>query len=244
MAMTALVVLVRGVHSLLEPQAYQDLMEDSLLQGLTFLVSFVSLLGTGFGFVLASFERMAKQMEEMASLDGMTGCLNRSTTDALLAHSLERGRRDGAPVAFALFDLDHFKLINDRHGHRAGDDALRAVVRVVKARLRGADVLGRMGGEEFGLILPGTDAPGAQRLVDDMRRSIEQLALRDDQGRALALTVSAGVAVAASNQKLGADRLFALADQALYRAKDAGRNCVMVWSEMPLPPARPEVDRA
>jgi len=244
MAMTALVVLVRGVHSLLEPQAYQDLMEDSLLQGLTFLVSFVSLLGTGFGFVLASFERMAKQMEEMASLDGMTGCLNRSTTDALLAHSLERGRRDGAPVAFALFDLDHFKLINDRHGHRAGDDALRAVVRVVKARLRGADVLGRMGGEEFGLILPGTDAPGAQRLVDDMRRSIEQLALRDDQGRALALTVSAGVAVAASNQKLGAERLFALADQALYRAKDAGRNCVMVWSEMPLPPARPEVDRA
>lgn len=230
LATAVLVLLLRGVHALVQPQDYDNLMQASLGQGLTFLISFISLLGTGFGFVLASFERMARQMEEMASMDGMTGCLNRSTTDTLLAHSLERGRREGAPVAFALLDLDHFKQINDRHGHRAGDDALRAVVQAVKARLRGADVLGRMGGEEFGLILPATDAPGAQRLVDDVRRSIEQLSLRDAQGRVVALTVSAGVAVAASNQDIGAERLYALADQALYRAKDEGRNRVQVWN--------------
>jgi diguanylate cyclase (GGDEF)-like protein len=226
MLLASLALLLRGVHALLRPDEYQQLLQASLGQGLTFLVSFVSLLGAGFGFVLACFERVAQRMQELAALDGLTGCYNRSSTDALLAHILERGRRDGAPVAFALMDLDHFKQINDRHGHRAGDAALRAFVAEVQSRLRGSDVLGRMGGEEFGIILPATDAPGATRLIEEVRRAVETLCLDDAQGGSFCVTVSAGIAVAASDSGLTADRLYAQADAALYRAKDSGRNCV------------------
>ncbi len=237
LALAAGALCVRGIHAMLVPQDYDHLLQSSLGQGLTFLVSFISLLGTGFGFVLACFERSTRRMEEMATTDGMTACLNRSATDALLAHSLERGRRDGAPVAFALLDLDFFKQINDRHGHGAGDDALRTFAEVVRKRLRGSDVLGRMGGEEFGLILPATDAPGAQRLVDDIRRAVEGLSLRGRDGQAIQLTVSAGIAVAASDSGLSADQLCARADRALYRAKDGGRNCVQLWQDPGLTPA-------
>jgi diguanylate cyclase (GGDEF)-like protein len=235
MALAAAALLVRGVHALQQPADYQELLQASLGQGLTFLVSFVSLLGAGFGFVLASFERVARRMEELATLDGLTGCLNRSTTDTLLAHSLERGRRDGAPLAFALLDLDHFKQINDRHGHGAGDAALRAFAAEVRTRLRSSDVLGRMGGEEFGIVLPGTDAAGAARLIDDVRRAVADLCLDDAEGGRFCLTVSAGIAVAASDSGLTASRLYALADAALYRAKDSGRNCVRVSEGGPLP---------
>lgn len=226
LALAAATLAWRSIHALAHPEQYQDVLQPNAVQGLTFLVSFLGLLGAGFGFVLASFERLALRMEEMATLDGLTGCLNRSTTDRLLAHNLERGRREGSPLAFALLDLDHFKQINDRHGHRAGDDALCAVVQAIRQRLRAADVLGRMGGEEFGLVLPMTDEPGALRLLDEVREAIARLALQDAQGQPISLSVSAGVAVAAVGSGLSADQLYLLADQALYRAKHGGRNCV------------------
>ena len=227
-------MLFRFVHASLAPEQYTDLLQPSMGQGLTFMLSFIALLGSGFGFVLASFERMALHLEELASLDGMTGCLNRSTTDSLLEHNLERSRREGSPLAFALIDLDHFKQINDRHGHRAGDAALRAVVQTIRSRLRKSDVLGRMGGEEFGLILPATDAPGAQRLLDEVRRSVEQLdTQRDAQGQQIRLTLSAGVAAVASDAIVDADRLYGRADEALYRAKGSGRNRVCLWTPQP-----------
>lgn len=226
LTLSAFTLAWRSLHALIAPQQYQDLLQPNPVQGLTFLVSFLGLLGAGFGFVLAGFERLALRMEEMATLDGLTGCLNRSTTDRLLAHNLERGRREGSPLAFALLDLDHFKQINDRHGHRAGDEALCAVVQAIRQRLRAADVLGRMGGEEFGLVLPMTDEPGALRLLDEVRDAIARLVLQDAHGQPIGLSVSAGVAVATVGSGLTAERIYVLADQALYRAKHEGRNCV------------------
>lgn len=222
-------LVFRGVHAWTQPGDYGELLQSSLGQGLTFLFSFICLLGAGFGFVLASFERTASRMEDMATTDGLTGCINRSTTDALLAHSLERGRRDGAPVAFALLDLDLFKQVNDNHGHRAGDAALKAITAEIRQRLRGSDVLGRMGGEEFGLVLPATDAPGAMRLLEQVRAAVEGLRLSDEQGRPFALTISGGVAVAASDSHISGDELYMLADRALYEAKHAGRNCIRLY---------------
>jgi diguanylate cyclase (GGDEF)-like protein len=231
MALAAGAMLFRFFHALWAPEQYESLPQSSLSHGLTFLICFVALLGTGSGFVLASFERMAQRMEELASLDGMNGCLNRSTTDALLEHNLARSRREGSPLAFALIDLDHFKQINDRYGHRAGDAALKAVVQVIRTRLRKADVLGRVGGEEFGLILPASDAPGAQRLLEDVRRAIEQLdTQRDSAGQPIRLTMSAGIAAVASDSPADADRLYARADEALYQAKGSGRNRVCLWT--------------
>ena len=229
MALAVLALLVRAVHALLQPDEYGALMQASLGQGLTFLVAFVCLLGAGFGFVLAVFERVASQMEEMATRDGLTGCWNRSTTDALLAHELQRAHRAGTPVAFVLLDLDHFKQVNDRHGHRTGDSVLRAFAGAVRRRLRASDVFGRTGGEEFGLVLPDTDVAGARWLVEAVRREVEALQLADDNGAPVQVTVSAGVAVADASSRLSGDRLYGQADQSLYEAKRAGRNRVEVY---------------
>jgi len=228
MALACAVHLLRAAHAWLVPDDYTDLMQASLGQGLTFLMAFMCLMGAGFGFVLAVFERVAAQMEEMATHDGLTGCFNRSTTDAMLSHELQRARRMGLPVAFVLLDLDHFKLVNDRHGHRTGDLVLRGFAAAVRGRLRASDVFGRTGGEEFGLVLPATDVAGARWLVEAIRRAVEDMALTGADGQAVRVTVSAGVAVASPGSTLSGDRLYGQADQALYEAKHAGRNRVEV----------------
>lgn len=229
LAATSLGMAIRGIDAFARPWAYTDLLNTSVANAVAYLLSFMCLMGAGFGFVLACFERVARRMEELATTDGLTGCINRSTTDALLAHTLERGRREGAPVAFALLDLDHFKRVNDRFGHAAGDATLREFAKTVKSRLRGSDVLGRMGGEEFGLILPMTDGPGASRIVEQVRDAVELLALHSpESGEVFHITVSAGVVVAASDSGLTASRLYMLADRELYRAKELGRNRVQL----------------
>lgn len=221
-------LLLRAVHAAQRPQDYQDLLQSSLGQGLTFLFSFICLIGAGFGFVLANFERIARRMEDMATIDGLTGCLNRATADALLRHALERGRRENTPVGFALLDLDHFKVINDTHGHSAGDTALRCFVEEVRGRLRASDIMGRWGGEEFVLVLPSADRAGAAWLVEQIREGVEALQIRHQCGEVFRITVSAGVVIAQPHQHLSAEQLFTLVDQALYRAKADGRNRVQV----------------
>ncbi|WAC74636.1 GGDEF domain-containing protein [Roseateles sp. SL47] len=231
LVMAAASLVLRAVHAWRHPEDYQNLMQSSLGQGLTFLFSFICLIGAGFGFVLANFERVARRMEDMASIDALTGCLNRGTADALLRHELERGRREFQPVALVLLDLDHFKVINDTHGHSAGDTALQYFVTEVRQRLRASDVMGRWGGEEFVLVLPGTDTVGATRLVEQIREGVAALQIRHDGGEPFGLTVSAGIAVAQPVQQLGAEQLFTRADQALYVAKGEGRNRVHVYQE-------------
>lgn len=235
LGLAMLALLVRAVHALAAPDDYLSVMQPSLGQGVTFLMSFMALLGAGFGFQLAVFERVARQMEHLASHDGLTGCLNRSTTDALLAHELRRARREGREsraVAFVLLDLDHFKQVNDRHGHRTGDAVLQAFVAIARQRLRGSDALGRTGGEEFGLVLPGTDAEGARVLLEAIRQAVAAAPLAtDDAGRQVRVTVSAGIAVAPPGATISADRLYGRADQALYEAKHGGRNRVEIYGD-------------
>ena len=239
MSLATAALLLRAVHAWLTPGDYVDLMQASLGQGLTFLFAFMCLLGAGFGFVLAVFERVARQMEEMATHDGLTGCWNRITTDALLEHELQRARRTGTSVAFVLLDLDHFKQVNDQHGHRSGDAVLRCFADTVRGRLRASDVFGRTGGEEFGLVLPNTDLAGARWLVEAVRREVELMAVPGSEGQPLRVTVSAGIALAdvqivlqADVQAtLSGDRLYGQADQALYEAKRNGRNRFEVYGE-------------
>ena len=226
MAAALAALLLRAVNAWVTPADDIDLMQASPGQGLTFLFAFMCLLGAGFGFVLAVFERVAQQMEEAATHDGLTGCWNRATTDALLKHELQRARRTGTPLAFALLDLDYFKRVNDQHGHRSGDAVLKAFANTVRARLRASDVFGRTGGEEFGLVLPGTDLAGARWLLETIRREVEAIAVPSDSGQPVRVTVSAGVAMADQGAALAADRLYGRADQALYEAKRAGRNRV------------------
>ncbi|MBT9456689.1 MAG: GGDEF domain-containing protein [Burkholderiaceae bacterium] len=226
LALAALTLMFRAVHGLVSPQEYASLTHSTLSQALSFLIAFLCLLGAGFGFVLASFERLAQRMEVLATVDGLTGAMNRATTDTMLAHALARCRREGQPLAFVALDLDHFKRINDLHGHSTGDAVLRAFVSTVKQRLRAGDVIGRLGGEEFGLVLPNTGAAGGEHVAESVRRAIEKMQVPNADGQLVPVTVSAGVAVAPAGPGVSGEQLYRDADRALYRAKALGRNRV------------------
>jgi diguanylate cyclase (GGDEF)-like protein len=201
-------------------------MQASLGQGLTFLFAFMSLLGAGFGFVLAVFERVARQMEEVATHDGLTGCWNRVTTDALLEHELQRARRSGAPVAFVLLDLDHFKQINDRHGHAAGDAVLVSVARRLRDALRETDMIVRWGGEEFLVFVPETSVDRIEEIVLRLMSALSNEPF-SHQGKPIRLTASIGftpLPLPPGNVPVTWERAIALADMALYMAKLHGRN--------------------
>lgn len=236
MAVTLLVcwtaLAVRGVHALLEPGRYLDLLHPDWVQSLTLLTAFLAVIGTSFGFLLANFERTQRQMQLLASHDELTGCYNRATARTMLGHLLDRCRRERTPMALVLLDLDHFKRVNDEHGHLVGDLVLRRFSEAVRLRLRASDVFGRMGGEEFCIGLPLTDRAGALELAEDLRQTIAALLMPGRNGLPLQITVSAGVVAIGSMQLEDLDTtvelLYGTADDLLYRAKHLGRNRVMI----------------
>jgi diguanylate cyclase (GGDEF)-like protein len=158
------------------------------------------------------------QLEQMASIDALTGAENRRALENELEIAIAGFRRDGRPVALALIDLDHFKKINDRFGHEEGDRVLQVFVRVVQASVRRTDRLYRYGGEEFVLLMPGTDELGLELAMSHLRSQIRSgLRVRGEP-----VTVSIGGAILGVGETR--DRWLTRADDALYRAKDSGRN--------------------
>ena len=157
------------------------------------------------------------RLEAIARTDDLTGLANRRAWEELLPTELARAARDGAPLCVAMLDLDHFKAYNDEHGHQAGDRLLKAAAGVWRGSLRATDVLARYGGEEFVVVLPRCDLEDALVLIARLRK-----ATPDDQ------TVSAGVALWDGEE--APEALVARADEALYEAKNAGRNQVIVAS--------------
>jgi diguanylate cyclase (GGDEF)-like protein len=234
-AMPALVPDAKGAHLLaLRPdhaitssvRPYQLRIEYAAI-GSFALLALVALLFAGpILRLLGDFRRVASQ----ASTDGLTGLANRRMLDEELALEWRRADRIGEPLAFVLLDLDDFKRVNDRHGHQAGDAVLRAVGDVLTSRVRQADLAGRYGGEEFALILPGTDLLGAQKLAERVRVALAAMRLDDPGGKTLTATASFGVV--AKGELPTAEKLVAAADAALYEAKRAGKNRVV-----PEPPA-------
>jgi diguanylate cyclase (GGDEF)-like protein len=170
--------------------------------------------------VLGDFRRVASQ----AAVDSLTGLANRRTLDEELALEWRRADRVGDSLAFVLLDLDDFKAVNDSHGHQAGDAVLRAVGEILGAGVRHVDLAGRYGGEEFALILPETDLPGALKLAERIRIRLQTTAVELPSGESLHATASFGVAV--NDELTAAEQLVAAADEALYAAKAAGKNCV------------------
>ncbi len=144
---------------------------------------------------------------------------------ALIELEQARSSRAGQSFCLAVLDIDRFKVINDAHGHPAGDRVLRSFAREAAAVLRGADVLARWGGEEFLLLMPDTRATAARLGVERLRSRVETLRIDADDGESLAFTLSAGVVEQLAGESV-ADTI-ARADRALYRAKKQGRNCVV-----------------
>lgn len=165
----------------------------------------------------------ARAFRQQLLRDGLTGTLNHAALMGALASEVAGAIRRGTPLAFAMFDLDSFKAVNDRHGHAVGDRVLHAFAQLLKQRLRAGDTIGRYGGEEFGLILPDTTAQGALALTDTLREAFAEIEHTSEAGT-FRVTVSAGVATCP--QYTSAPAIRDAADAALYRAKRAGRNRV------------------
>jgi two-component system, cell cycle response regulator len=160
-----------------------------------------------------------------ATHDALTGMWNRRAIIEMLGNELARSRRDGLPVAVAMADLDHFKHINDTHGHIVGDTVLCETVSRMRALLRPYDAIGRYGGEEFLVVLPGCTAQDAFKLAERLRIGIGQEPVKIPAG-AIEVTSSLGVAASDDIATLDANALIHAADVALYRAKAEGRNRV------------------
>jgi diguanylate cyclase (GGDEF)-like protein/PAS domain S-box-containing protein len=162
-----------------------------------------------------------QQLRDLATRDPLTGIHNRRSLIDVGVQELERARRYQRPLSAAMIDVDHFKRVNDAHGHAVGDDVLRSIVRTTSDLLRGSDALGRWGGEEFVVILPETDARAAQRVLDRVRVRIAEEP-REVGASRVPVTISIGVAEWTGIESL--QSLVERADRACYAAKHAGRN--------------------
>jgi len=169
-------------------------------------------------------EVRTRELQVLASTDELTGILNRRRILEVAAEECQRVARYPETLCFAMFDIDHFKMINDRFGHSVGDQALRLVSAAARSQLRLQDRMGRYGGEEFLIVFPETSLDGAARVTERVRAAIEALGL-DEGSLSATLTISAGVAEVARGETL--DDVLRRVDAAMYLAKAAGRNQVV-----------------
>jgi diguanylate cyclase (GGDEF)-like protein len=168
--------------------------------------------------------RLHRIVERQALVDGLTGVANRRQCEESLTTEIARAERLGTPFTLVLADLDDFKNVNDLHGHAVGDDVLREFAAVLRATVRDSDLAGRWGGEEFVLLLAGTDVLGGAHLADRVRTALSERSFLGRDGSVLNVTCSFGVAQHRTGDN--ARELFASSDSALYRAKQEGKNRV------------------
>ncbi len=174
----------------------------------------------------AELARKNKELKIMATRDALTGLNNRFALDETMTRELHKARRHGRPLSMLIIDVDHFKQVNDTHGHQIGDQVLSRLAALLKENTRGSDVLGRWGGEEFLIICPETDSRGIMPLAENLRRCIEGSPF-PIAGR---ITISIGVSTFATDDSV--EKLIQKADKGLYRAKEHGRNQVASVPEL------------
>ncbi|CAN5245475.1 GGDEF domain-containing protein [soil metagenome] len=194
------------------------------IEGLLYFV------GTAISMVGLAQERKENRAVHVASLDSLTGTANRGKFLDIAERLLRRCREERAPLSLVMFDLDHFKSINDTHGHMAGDEVIRIFVESTRKSLRPNDLIGRYGGEEFAVVLPGTTTEAAYVIADRIRHAFADTARLLGEGQIRA-TVSGGVAAALEATTI--PELIDAADRALYRAKNLGRNRIQRSDETP-----------
>jgi len=165
--------------------------------------------------------------EDLATKDALTGAVNRHKFDLLLANEIEKTSQHQQPLSILILDIDHFKQVNDRFGHGVGDEVLVVFYRACKAAVRSNDVVARIGGEEFVIILPNTDADNAYLFAERLREKVQQLNIIIDDNP-IELTVSIGVSQWKKDQFSNAKEFIDDADKLLYQAKNQGRNKVVV----------------
>ena len=181
--------------------------------------------------LLTRWRRREAQTERLATTDALTGVANRRALGQALDQAWLRALRHEQPLAVIMLDLDFFKRINDTHGHDGGDQVLVAVAAVLKGCVREIDTVGRMGGEEFVLLLPDTDEHAACQVAERCRQAVAGIDLVLGSGERLSVSASLGVCALPAARVISAERFLSLADDALYRAKESGRNRVSVYRD-------------
>jgi diguanylate cyclase (GGDEF)-like protein len=169
-----------------------------------------------------------EQLREQATHDALTGLWNRGAIMQMLNREISRSARRKTPLSIVMGDIDHFKLVNDTHGHLAGDAVLREVARRANDVARGYDSVGRYGGEEFLFVLPHCDSAGVSLVAERMRQRIAEAPAAIGDGATIPITMSLGVATSREGTALDSSAFIGAADAALYRAKQAGRDRVEV----------------
>lgn len=199
----------------------------SLSGGADFSIQDVETAALLIGHAVVALEnaRLHEIVERQALVDGLTGLGNRRQAEERLHAEVARASRNGDPVALIIGDLDHFKGVNDRHGHPAGDAVLREFARLLRDATREIDLAARWGGEEFAVLLPGTDADGAVVVAERVRARLADQVVLTAEGAPVQVTASFGVAAFPDSESETA--LLAAADAALYAAKRGGRNRVV-----------------
>ncbi len=209
---------------------------SSEVQSFTFVLYLAVALGLAFGFFWMTTAGLTAKLEDLASTDPLTGILNRRAFLRHLEDEFSRCQRTSGCFALLMVDIDHFKRINDNHGHRAGDEVLCAAVQNLRDAIRGIDLVGRWGGEEFVVLLPGADEVAAHIVAQRIRLNVQRPALLGDNSKHIPITASVGVAVRGADDSI--EEILCRVDAALYRAKSSGRNCIVGPS-----PHRAPVDR-
>ena len=236
----AVVLGVRALVAISTHSEATNILQSSALQTLTFLATFSVVLVSSVGFVFMSRDRADENNRVLAALDPLTGVANRRSLIAALDRDMARAQRMREPMALMMVDIDHFKDVNDRYGHPAGDRVLCSVVNVLRQRVRAQDLVGRYGGEEFMVLLPDTGLTGAQQLARALCKAVEESRCPADgvPGPGIAVTVSIGVFGGRLESGDSWDMLIAAADRALYQAKNNGRNRVEVATGLRRPSAQ------
>lgn len=176
-------------------------------------------------------EKSNAELQKLSSLDGLTGIANRRSFDEFLSKECLRSARENTALSLILIDIDYFKPFNDNYGHLAGDGCLRQVAAALDEVVhRPADLVARYGGEEFGVVLPSTDISGAEKLAKKLREKICMLKIPHEFSEvANHITISMGVTSGVACEASSPSDLILQADEALYLAKDSGRNCYRVF---------------
>ncbi|MET0267178.1 MAG: GGDEF domain-containing protein [Duganella sp.] len=222
-SLLGMALFVRGVHTLLHQGPF-DLAVSPVI-GLTMLIVALAQVGICFGLMMMITGRYAERLRRLSTLDPLTGACNRAGLDIQGKRVLLRAQRDGRSLALVMMDIDHFKAINDNHGHPVGDDVLRHLARLLAIELRPHDLLTRFGGEEFLLVLDDITLADAIKLAERLRTRIASASVHSGQ---VTVRYTASLGVVCSDQH-GYDlvRLIRACDAALYEAKHAGRNRVV-----------------
>jgi diguanylate cyclase (GGDEF)-like protein len=226
LVMIILALLLRFVAALFGQVDLNQVTASHPAHAFSVLMSTLIIVLIAMGLVLMTKEQADVRNHTLAMQDDLTGLNNRRSIQQVLTQQIALARRSQRSLALLLIDIDHFKQINDTHGHLSGDKALRDVAVCLRERLRAQDMVGRWGGEEFIAILPDTDAVGAQALAEALRVATEQASFSSINDHPIPMTISIGLHVLELSSGNQRDDMIGAADRALYQAKQNGRNRV------------------